>query len=101
MLRIPMEITRIQKLAVACKYEKYSQEKYYYDLPMCFVMLVQMIISIESFTTNLTREPIVSNVDRSVTISVSKCGKCFGAIVAFISCTRVFLHARFVVAAVI
>ena len=63
---------------------------------MSFVVAVQMIISIESFTTNLTREPIVSSVDRGVTIFVEKLGKRLWAIVAFISNTCVFVHVGFV-----
>ena len=60
-------------------------------------MATQFITSVESFTANLTREPIVSSVDRRVTIFVLKLGKRFEAVVAFISYTRVFIHVRLVV----
>ena len=71
---------------------------YWHGLSMCFVVVVQMIISIESFAANLTREPIVSSVDRRVTIFVLKLGKRLWAIVAFISNTCMFIHVEFVAA---
>ena len=60
-----------------------------------------MIISIESFTTNLTREPIVPSVDKHMIIFVLNLCKCFLTIVTFISYTCMLIHVIVVVATLI
>ena len=65
-------------------------------LPMRFVMNVQLIFSVESFTTHNTWEAIVSCVNRSVTFSIWKCSEGFGTILAFVPDTCVVIHVSLV-----
>ena len=56
---------------------------------MCFVMILQNFVSVESFAANYTGKTIDTCMSQCVAISIISLGECFGAKLALVSYTRV------------